>query len=52
MNKVKTTLQKKAERLKRSTSTSPRILMRVQEAIGELEAEIKALEQEESANKA
>lgn len=37
------TLQKKAERLKRSTSTSPRILMRVQEAIGELEAEIKAL---------
>lgn len=37
------TLQKKAERLKRSTSTSPRTLMRIQEAIGELEAEIKAL---------
>ena len=36
------TLQKKAERLKRSTD-NPRNLMRVQEAIGELEAEIKAL---------
>jgi len=36
-------LQKKAERLKRSSSNSPRDLMRVQEAIGELEAEIKAL---------
>lgn len=37
------TLQKKAERLKRSTMTNPRSLMRIQEAIGELEAEIKAL---------
>ncbi len=35
-------LQKKAERLKRYTE-NPRDLMRVQEAIGELEAEIKAL---------
>ncbi|MEI6563689.1 MAG: tetratricopeptide repeat protein [bacterium] len=35
-------LQKKADRLKRSTE-NPRDLMRVQESIGELESEIKAL---------
>lgn len=41
------TLQKKAERLKRSAD-NPRTLLRVQEQIGELENEIKALAQVEN----